>query len=67
MNKELKDLYIKTLEEEKQNNDYLKRLLEKRQVLLNSIPKSTEEYNFIKNEVENINFEVNNMIFKKMI
>lgn len=67
MNKELKDLYIKTLEEEKQNNDFLKRLLEKRQELLNSIPKSVEEYNFIKNEVENINFEVNNMIFKKMI
>ena len=67
MNNELKDLYIKTLEEEKQKNDFLKRLLEKRQELLNSIPKSTEEYNFIKNEVENINFEVNNMIFKKMI
>ena len=67
MNKELKDLYMKTLEEEKQNNDFLKRLLEKRQELLNSIPKSAEEYNFIKNEVENINFEVNNMIFKKMI
>lgn len=66
MNKELKDLYIKTLEEEKQKNDFLKRLLEKRQELLNSIPKSMEEYNFIKNEVENINFEVNNMIFKKM-
>lgn len=67
MNKELKDLYIKTLEEEKQNNDYLKRLLEKKNELLNSIPKSNKEYNFIKNEVENINFEVNNMIFKKMI
>jgi len=67
MNNELKDLYIKTLEEEKQKNDFLKRLLEKRQALLNSIPKSAEEYNFIKNEVENINFEVNNMIFKKMI
>lgn len=66
MNKEIKDLYTKTLEEEKQNNDFLKRLLEKRQELLNSIPKSMEEYNFIKNEVENINFEVNNMIFKKM-
>jgi hypothetical protein len=63
---ELIELYTKKLEEEKEKNEFLQKLLKKKKEINETIPKDAKEYNFLKNELENVNYEINNIIFSKM-
>jgi len=66
MEKDIIELYTKKLEEEKEKNEFLQKLLKKKKEINETIPKDAKEYNFLKNELENVNFEINNIIFSKM-